>query len=174
MTEAAFISLGSNIEPARNLPAALARLGDVGILRAVSQVYQSPAIGPRPAPDFLNAAALVETELLPEEIRLRLRQIESDLGRVRSDDRYAPRPIDLDLCLLGSAILHTPTLRLPDPDILTRPYLALTLAELAPDFVHPETGETLREIAARLPAGAPLVARPEVTQALARLVLAAR
>ncbi len=172
MVEPAFVSLGSNIEPERNLPAALARLREIGRLRAVSAVYQTPAVGPRPAPDFLNAAVFIETELPPEEIRLRLRQIESDLGRVRSGDRYAPRTIDLDLCLLGRRVVDTPTLRLPDPDILTRPYLALTLAELAPDFPYPETGETLGAIAARKRAGAPITARPEVTQALARLIVA--
>lgn len=166
MADPAFISLGSNVEPERNLPAACRRLHEIGVLQAMSQVYQSPAVGPRPAPDFLNAAALVETGLQPEEIQRRLRQIESDIGRVRTGDRYAPRPIDLDLCLLGSRVVHTPNLRLPDPDLLTRPYLAVTLAELAPDFVHPETGQRLAAIAGRLRMGAELRLRLDVTSLL--------
>lgn len=170
MAERAFVSLGSNVDPERNLLAALARLAEVGAALAVSGVYQSPAVGPRPAPDFLNAAVLIATEMPPQEIRLCLRQIESDLGRVRGNDPYAPRTIDLDLCLLGSLVLDTPSLRLPDPDILTRAYLAVTLAELAPDFVHPETGETLAAIAGRLAPDAQLIPRPELSRLVRRLI----
>lgn len=170
MPEPAFVSLGSNIEPERNLLLAAAHLAEIGRIEAVSAVYQTGAIGPRPAPHFLNAAVLIQTELPLEDIRARLRQIEAGLGRLRSLDRYAPRPIDLDLCLLGNRIVETPDLSVPDPDILTRPYLAVTLAELAPDFVHPETGERLAAIAERLRAGANLIARPDVSQALRQLI----
>lgn len=170
MPELAFLSLGSNIEPEHNLVLGAARLAQVGRMQAVSEVYQTAAIGPRPAPDFLNVAILVETELPPEDIRAHLRQIEASLGRARTEDRYAPRPIDLDLCLLGNQILETPDLRVPDPDMLTRPYLAVTLAELAPHFVHPETGETLAAIAERLRAGANLIPRSDVSRALRQLI----
>ena len=167
MTEPAFIALGSNLSPETNLPRAAGRLAEFGALRAVSMVYQNPAIGPSPAPDFLNAAVLIETELGATEIRERLRRIESDLGRVRTANKYAPREIDLDLCLLGSQIIETTELVLPDPDLLTRPHLAVTLAELAPDFIHPVTGESLGAIAARLRLGADLRPRPDVAERLA-------
>jgi 2-amino-4-hydroxy-6-hydroxymethyldihydropteridine diphosphokinase len=167
LPELAFISLGSNLSPESNLPRAARRLSEFGRLIAVSMVYQNRAIGPSPAPDFLNAAALIETELDAEEIRRQLRRIEEDLGRVRSADKYAPREIDLDLCLLGSQIIRTPELSLPDPDLLTRPHLAATLAELAPDFPHPITGERLGAISARLRLGADLLPRPEVAEKLA-------
>lgn len=170
MPELAFLSLGSNIDPERNLILATSHLSEIGRLLAISEVYQTAAIGPRPAPDFLNAAALVKTELAPQEIRTRLRQIEARLGRVRTQDRYAPRPIDLDLCLLGNQVVETPELRVPDPDLLTRPYLAVTLAELAPDFVHPVTGDNLAAIARRVAAGATLLPRPDVSAALRQLI----
>lgn len=166
MPELAFLALGSNIDPEDNLPRAVQRLAEIGTVCAVSMVYQNPAIGPAPAPDFLNAAVLVETGLSASEIRLRLRQIETELGRVRTADKYAPRPIDLDLCLLGSQIIESPELTLPDPDLLTRPHLAITLAELAPDFVHPATGEPLTGIAARLRPAAELRACPDVARRL--------
>lgn len=168
MPELAFIALGSNLSPEANLPRAARRLAEIGALRAVSMVYQNPAIGPSPAPDFLNAAVLIETELSATEIRQRLRQIEMDLGRVRSGNKYAPRVIDLDLCLLGSQVMETPELRLPDPDILTRPHLAVTLAEIAPEFHHPGTGEPLRTIAARLAPSSRLTPRPTVILDLPR------
>jgi 2-amino-4-hydroxy-6-hydroxymethyldihydropteridine diphosphokinase len=164
----AFISMGSNLSPEANLPRAARRLSEIGALRAVSMVYQNRAIGPSRAPDFLNAAALLETELDAEEIRQRLRRMEEEMGRVRSADKYAPRVIDLDLCLLGSQIIKTPELDLPDPDLLTRPHLAATLAELAPDFPHPITGERLGAISERLRLGADLRARPEVARQLTR------
>jgi 2-amino-4-hydroxy-6-hydroxymethyldihydropteridine diphosphokinase len=162
LPELAFIALGSNLSPEMNLPLAAGRLAELGRVRGVSMVYQNPAIGPSPAPDFLNAAVLVETELSATEIRDRLRRIEAELGRVRTADKYAPRVIDLDLCLLGSQVLETPELRLPDPDVLTRPHLAIPLAELDPDFPHPVTGEPLGAIAARLRPHADLRPRPDV------------
>ena len=162
MTEAAFIAIGSNIDPEQNLPAAVARLSEFGEVVAVSIVYQTPAIGPSPAPDYLNAAALVRTELEPLPLRERLRRIEADLGRVRTSDRYAPRTIDLDLCLYGSLVLATPELTLPDPGILERAYLAVCLAELDPEFVHPATNRTLEQIAERLRTSAVLRPRTEL------------
>jgi 2-amino-4-hydroxy-6-hydroxymethyldihydropteridine diphosphokinase len=166
LPELAFIALGSNLSPEMNLPLAAGRLAELGRVRGVSMVYQNPAIGPSPAPDFLNAAVLVETELSATEIRDRLRRIEAELGRVRTADKYAPRVIDLDLCLLGSQVLETPELRLPDPDVLTRPHLAIPLAELAPDFPHPISGERLAAIAARLRPHADLRPRPDVAARL--------
>lgn len=162
LPEQAFLALGSNIEPETYLPLAIAKLEIMGRRQAVSTVYQNPALGPEPRPDFLNAAVLVESDLPPLEIRRILRDIEAELGRVRSADKYAPRTIDLDLCLLGDTILNTPELTLPDPDLLTRAFLAITMAELSPDFLHPVTKEPLAEIASRLRPGANLTPRPDV------------
>ncbi len=130
LPEHAAIGLGSNIEPEQNLVRAAAALKDLGRLRSASNVYQNPAIGRAEQPDYLNAALLLETELAPLDLRQELRKIERELGRVRTADRYAARTIDLDLCLYGDLILSTAELTLPDPDILQRPHLALTLSEL--------------------------------------------
>jgi len=162
MPERAFVALGSNIEPERHLPEAVVRLGELGVVVAVSSVYQSAAVGPRPAPDFLNAAVLVETELAPQAIRRRLREIEADLGRVRTADRYAPRTIDLDLCLLGDLLMDKEGLTLPDPDILDRAYLARVLAELDPAQPYPGEEENLGAIAERLAPSVELTRRPDV------------
>lgn len=129
---------------------AAARLPELGEKVSFSRVYQSAAVGPTPQPDFLNAAAKLLTGLNPSTIRRRLRIIEAELGRVRSADKFAPRTIDLDLCLLGNAIVTSQTLVLPDPGILAHAHIAVPLAELAPDFPHPETGEPLSQIAERL------------------------
>ena len=166
-----FISLGSNIEPEKNLLFGTRRLGELGKLVAVSTVYQNPAVGPTPQPDFFNAAVLIETDQSAETIRLRLRGIEADAGRVRTHDKYAPRTLDLDLCLLGTQITECPEPSLPDPDLLTRAHLAVPMAELAPSFLHPTTGETLQIIADRLRPEASLVPRPEISTRLQSIVL---
>ena len=162
MTELAFIALGSNIDPEINLPLAAARLSELGNPNAVSKVYQNPAIADEPQPDYLNAAVLIETTLDPLTIRDKLREIEADLGRIRTEDKFAPRTIDLDLCLLGDRVLDNELISLPDPDILKRAHLAVTLAELRPDYLHPITGDSLEEIANELQKDAELKPRPDI------------
>lgn len=146
----ALVALGSNIAPERNLPAAAARLAGIPgieVLKA-SGVYESPSFG-RPAdPCFHNAALLLETTLAPDALREEFRRVEASLGRVRAGDRYAPRPIDIDLAALEGFEGEVGGRPVPDPDIPYRAFLALPLAEVAPGWVHPAAGCTLAEIAA--------------------------
>ncbi len=93
---------------------------------------------------------LLETAYQPLDIHERLREIEKQLDRVRTIDKYAARTIDLDIALYGNMILEHPLLKIPDKHIYERPHLAVTLAECDPDFVHPQTGERLEAIAERL------------------------
>ena len=146
----AWIALGSNIEPEKNLLAAVNQLIEIGLILTSSNVYQTPAIARTSQDDYLNSAVLIETELAPLQIYERLRSIEADLGRVRTEDKYAARTIDLDLCMYDDLVMELPQITLPDPDLLERPFLAVTLAELNPDAVHPLSGETLAEISHRL------------------------
>lgn len=163
MPKQAFISLGSNIEPEKYLQLAIDRLGALGELMATSSVYQSPAVGAAGQPDFLNAAALVATDLSPHAARDALRAIEEALGRIRDDDKFAPRIIDLDLCLLGNLVLDSSELTLPHPEILTQAYIAVPLAELSPQFAHPLTGEPLAESAKRLREKSQLIHRADLS-----------
>ena len=150
MPEQALVSLGSNIAPETNLPAAIAALQsrpDIRVL-AVSPTYVSlPVGGANPQPLFHNAAMLIETALSPAALRQALREIEVSMGRVRSEDKYAARTIDLDLAMMGSQVLEVDGRHIPDPDIALHPHLALPLADIAPDWFHPELGRTLRQIA---------------------------
>lgn len=146
---AAAIAVGSNIEPRSNLPAALERLRAAVEVRRVSRVYPTQPAGGADGPPYLNAAVLLCTDLPPRRLRDELlRPIEELLGRRRSADRNAPRPIDLDLVLYGGRRIAEPGLELPDPEIAERPHLALPLADLVPDWVHPASGLTLAAIAA--------------------------
>ena len=94
----AVIGLGSNIDAHKNIRLALRLLGrcDGWRLITVSPIYETDAVGTE-GPDFVNAAVLVETDLTPEAMRNRLRQLEERMGRVRTEDKFAPRPIDFDI-----------------------------------------------------------------------------
>ena len=146
----AYLSLGSNIEPERNLPAAVTQLARFGRIRAVSTVWQTAPIGFTDQPDFLNGVVLLETQLSARALREQvIVQIEQNLNRVRTANKNAPRTIDVDIMLFNYDVLSLGRRRIPDPEVLERPFVAIPLAEIAPDYVHPETGQTLRQIAQR-------------------------
>jgi 2-amino-4-hydroxy-6-hydroxymethyldihydropteridine diphosphokinase len=146
----AYLSLGSNIEPERNLPAAVRALGGCGRVLRVSSVWETPPVGYADQPNFLNAAVLLDTPLSAEQLcRGPLAEIERALGRVRDPaNSNAPRTIDIDLALFNRDVLRVDHRRIPDPDLLTRAFVAVPLAELDPGYVHPEVEQTLATIAA--------------------------
>lgn len=147
----AYIFIGSNIEREKNYPEAVQRLRALGKLVAVSPVYDTTAIGGgENAPRFYNGAVWLQTSLAPHALRNALREIEHTMGRVRTADKYAPRPIDLDLVLYGEVTLDDGELKLPDPDLFERGFMARALAHLNPDYVIPPDGPTLAELACRL------------------------
>ncbi len=157
-----FIALGSNIDSERNLREAVRRLALRCRLLAVSPVVETAPVGTTDQPNFLNAAALIETNLTAAELKARvLQDIEQELGRVRTADKNAARTIDLDIALFGDQVLQVGTRRIPDPDILKYAHIAVPLADLAPQQRHPETGQTLSDIAQHL-TSSELVPRPDI------------
>ena len=147
--------MGSNIAPQVNFARAATLLLEAFPSARFSRVFETEPIGTQDAPWFLNAAVAIETELHPRDLKFGvLRPLESRLGRQRSSDRNAPRTIDLDIAMRGDMVLKDSTagLEIPDPSILTAAHIALPLADLAPQLLHPITGQSLREIAANLPA----------------------
>jgi 2-amino-4-hydroxy-6-hydroxymethyldihydropteridine diphosphokinase len=170
----AYLALGSNIDPEHNLPAAVRLLGEHGEVQRVSRVWESPPVGFAEQPNFLNAAVLLLTDLSARDLRLKaIAGIERRLGRTRDPgNRNAPRTIDIDIALFNQDVLDIDHRHIPDPDLLERDFVAVPVAELAPDYVHPETKQTLSSIAGAFRAGAPagsLEERPDVL--LTRCVL---
>ena len=157
----AFLALGSNIEPEKNLPAAVRRLRKLGWVKAVSTVWQSAALGSAPQADFLNAVVRLETTLGAAALQEAAHAIETGLGRRRTADKFGPRTIDIDLVLFNRESLQIGSRRIPDPDIAERPFLAVPLAELAPNYIHPVSGRTLNEMA-RPFTGSSIQPRPDV------------
>jgi 2-amino-4-hydroxy-6-hydroxymethyldihydropteridine diphosphokinase len=147
-TNLAYLSLGSNIEPERHLPDAVAYLAQFGRVRAVSTVWETPPVGCTDQPNFLNAAMLLETGLSAQALREEaIVAIEAALGRVRTENKNAPRTIDIDIMLFNHDILQVGRRHIPDHEVLERPFVAIPLAEIAPAYVHPETGQALQDIA---------------------------
>lgn len=150
------VTLGSNIDKERNLPEAVRLLARAADMRAVSPIYETAAAGAPDQPHFYNAAVLLETDETAAALKDGLLAgIERALGRERTADKYAPRTIDLDIALYDDAIFdYTPAdgrpRHVPDPDLLRFPHCALPVADLLPDMPHPETGEPLRALAARV------------------------
>lgn len=145
----AYLGLGSNIAPEDNLPRAVRALSRWGRVIAVSQTWETEPVGFVDQSNFLNAAVLLRTSLSPDELYTGpIATIERELGRVRNpDNKNAPRTIDVDVLLFDNEVLQIGARHIPDPDIAERAFLAQTLAEVDADYVHPELGRTLRQIA---------------------------
>jgi 2-amino-4-hydroxy-6-hydroxymethyldihydropteridine diphosphokinase len=148
------ISLGSNIDPEDNMHAALELLQEKLDIIRKSSIWQNPAVGSRGS-DYLNAVVLAETQFtLPELREDVLRRIERELGRVRQQDKYADRTIDLDALIFNGEVI--------DKDIWSQAHLAVPTAELLPDLCHPRSGERLSQIARRLLPKEGFVMRPDL------------
>lgn len=145
----AYIALGSNIDPDANIRRAILCLARQVRLDAVSMVYRSAALNrPEQAP-YYNCVAAIDTGMPPLELkRSVLRNIENELGRIRSADKFAARTIDLDLIVYDDREMNEDGIKLPDPEILERPFLAVPLAELAPNLVLAGFGRPITQIAA--------------------------
>ncbi len=141
------VAVGSNIEPERNIPAALEMLTHHARLTGVSTFYRTAPLDRPEQPPFLNGAVRIETRLTARALKFDvLRAIEGRLGRVRTQDAYAPRTIDLDIALYGDSVIDEPDLRVPDPDIRERSFLAIPLLELEPDLVLPDSCQPMTSL----------------------------
>ena len=137
-----YLSLGSNIEPRINLPKAFALLGEAGSVEQFSSIWEFAALGSH-GPDFQNAAVLFLSRLNPTQLRNQvLRKIESQLKRVRTTDKNAPRTIDIDILIYEDEVL--------DAGIWDMAHLAVPLAEINSELQNSPGGEPIAEIALRL------------------------
>jgi 2-amino-4-hydroxy-6-hydroxymethyldihydropteridine diphosphokinase len=142
------IALGANLgEPQATLEAALVVLEQHPqiSLEASSSWYLTAAIGP-PQPDYVNGVAVVTTQLSPSALMAQLLEIENQFGRVRRE-RWGARTLDLDLLLFGDVILATPDLTIPHPRMYDRAFVLVPLAEIAPHWCDPVSGQTIQALA---------------------------
>lgn len=146
----ACIALGSNLGDRRgHLRGALQELRALGRLRAVSPLFETEPVGLREQPRFLNAVALVETELAARELLDRLLEIEARHGRARRE-KDGPRTLDLDLLSYGGQVIREPGLEVPHPRLQERRFVLAPMAAVAAAWRHPLLGKTVAELLAEL------------------------
>lgn len=146
-----FIAVGANIAPERNIVRGLDLLRERVTVWAVSPFYWSRALRRPEQPDYLDGIVCARTAMPARALKFDvLRSIEAAVGRVRSADAYAARELDMDLILYGDCVIREPDLDIPSPEIRARNFVAIPLAELAPDLTLPDTGLRLAEIAAAM------------------------
>jgi dihydroneopterin aldolase/2-amino-4-hydroxy-6-hydroxymethyldihydropteridine diphosphokinase len=116
-----------------------------------SRVYLTEPLLRRHQPAYWNLVIEIETNIEPGKLKSEvLKATEEKLGRKRTEDKYAPRTIDIDLILYGQQCLSTRNLTIPDPEIRKRPFLAVPLYEIEPTLLLPDTNEPIKKTAKKL------------------------
>lgn len=138
-----YVGVGSNIEPEKNIRSGLAALARRYSALTLSPVYQARAIG-FAGDDFFNLVVAFDTGKTVAELENDLRRIESEHGRWREEDRFSARTLDLDLLLYGALVSGRH--KVPRADITQYAFVLKPLFDLAPDLVHPQTGQRIAEI----------------------------
>lgn len=171
------VALGGNVPAAQGRPQDLLPLALIEIARRIgpvlaqSRIYRTPAFPAGSGPDYANAACRIASALPPHEILARLHGIEAEFGRIRAA-RWGARSLDLDLLAVGDLILPDQptqkawmdlpaadqrtkapeTLILPHPRLQERSFVLVPLADVAPEWIHPRTGLSVRAMRDALPA----------------------
>jgi 2-amino-4-hydroxy-6-hydroxymethyldihydropteridine diphosphokinase len=136
-----YLGLGSNVgDRAEHLRGALSLLGEHGVtVEGVSSAYETEPVGEiLDQPDFLNAAARVATGLEPLQLLDACKAIEAEHGRMFGGPRHGPRPLDVDVLLLGDVELEHERLTLPHPEVTSRRFVLVPLLELDPELALPD------------------------------------
>lgn len=143
-----FLGIGSNLgNRESNIQQAVAEIEkSVGVVRKTSSVYETEPWGFQSEDAFLNMVVATETELSPRALLSEILNIESSLGRIRNNDRYSSRIIDIDILLYDKVILNEPDLKIPHPLMHERKFVLVPLCEIAPEMIHPVLKKTFREL----------------------------
>ncbi len=149
-----YLNLGSNIEPEKNLQKAINLLAKYGIVQAVSNAWESNSIGAI-GPNFLNACILFSTTQEAKELKVNIISfIEESLGRHHTNDKNAPRTIDIDILMVDDEPLNL--------ERWNNPFVVLPLAELIPEFTHPTKHQNLSKVAKRMSSQTWIVKRENI------------
>lgn len=141
-----YLGLGSNMgDRMANLEAAIERLHEHAVIRAIASVYETAPVGYEEQPMFLNTALSATTLLSPPELLRFAKRIEVDLGR-QPGFHNAPRPIDVDILLYGDLVVSSPELTIPHPGIAERAFVLAPLSEIAFEVVHPVSARRIGDL----------------------------
>ncbi|WP_444962294.1 2-amino-4-hydroxy-6-hydroxymethyldihydropteridine diphosphokinase [Nocardiopsis sp. M1B1] len=147
------VGVGSNLDPARHVTAALDTLRERALVVDTSAVYRSPAIGlPSGSPDFLNLAVRLRWEGTLFELKALLEETEAEQGRQRDAGSWVSRTLDLDILVAGRLHGQVGSFTVPHPDIERFAHVAVPLAELVGEHTHPRLEAPYADLTARLDA----------------------
>jgi len=140
------LGLGANLgDPRAQLAGAVRAISRFVSELRVSSTYRTEPVGHADQPDFYNQVVRGTTTLAPEELLDRVLAVEREMGRARTF-RNAPRLIDIDILAYGDEVIHGERLTVPHPGIAHRGFVLHPIAEVAPEWRHPELGQTAREM----------------------------
>jgi len=140
-----YVSIGSNIEPARYVQLAIIAMRDVFTELQLSSVYETEPVGFE-GDNFYNLVAGFDTELPVEDVLDQLHAIEDKFGRMREGERFVARTIDLDLLLFGELVGDVNGTQLPRDEIERYAFVLRPLYDLAPGLVHPQSGRSIESL----------------------------
>ncbi|MBR5695908.1 MAG: 2-amino-4-hydroxy-6-hydroxymethyldihydropteridine diphosphokinase [Paludibacteraceae bacterium] len=143
-----YLGLGTNIgDKKKNITDATIIIGSVmGNLRILSSLYETEPWGYESPNTFLNAVIQIETEIEPQKCLDIAKAIEREMGRVHTKEGYEDRIIDVDILFYDDIIYHGDNLTIPHPLIEKRDFVLRPMAEIAPDFRHPISGKTMKNL----------------------------
>ncbi len=136
----AYIAVGSNLsDPVTQANEAIEALKGLpkSTFLAASSLYSSTPMGPQDQPDYINAVVQIQTELTPLELLDWTQAIELEQGRVRKEERWGPRTLDLDMILYGNEVIDSERLTVPHYGMKEREFVLYPLAEIAPNLTLP-------------------------------------
>ena len=149
-----YIGLGSNLsnpeEQIRQARIAIAKQADITEID-FSSLYASSPMGPQDQPDYVNAVMRVNTELSAMELLRVLQKIENNQGRVRKDERWGARTLDLDLLLYADQQIDTPDLIVPHSGLSKRAFVLYPLQEIAPDDLFVPGKGVIKQLVSQCP-----------------------
>jgi len=141
-----YLGLGSNMGDRRyNLESALDALAQKIKVQVVSSIYDTKPVGNTRQPRFLNLVCEAATSMAPPDLLNFVKQIEINMGR-QPGPLNSPRPIDIDILFYGNQVIAAPALIIPHPRLTERAFVLVPLDEIAPDFIHPVVGKTIRQM----------------------------
>jgi len=140
-----FVSIGSNEQAQLFVPKAISEIKLSFSPIVLSPIYESVAVG-FDGENFLNLVVGFDTELSLSELARKLETIEQSCGRKRSEQRFTPRTMDLDLLIYGDLVRHDEEIDIPRNEVVSYAFVLKPLSQIAPDFIHPELGESFSSL----------------------------
>lgn len=146
--EQLYLLLGGNLGDKQRIFSETEKLiiQQLGLIRQKSHIYETEPWGFESDDMFWNQAIIVETSLTETECLKTVHQIEKQVGRIRYNQQYSSRIIDIDILFYGKTVLDTDELEIPHPRMIDRKFVLVPLAEIAPDKVHPVFQKTILQL----------------------------